>query len=399
MAQKTRIQLRRGVLADLPTLAEGEPGFTLDTFALYIGDGTNNHLINPRLDPNLLINGGFDFFQRQNPAAWTSIFERVSGSYPSARKFGPDRWALQINETATDGIKAEARRYDYSASSDNPGPKLCALRRSAPGRLAAYQILEAVNSIPLTAHTVTFQVSLSALTNSQPARIGLAKWSGAPDAPSVKPIAAAEAWNINPVLSPSFSWIANSGNITVPTAGYTTVTLSADLTQHTDLTNLLLFVYNSANTIAANDVLLIKEAGLYIGSQPQPHAWLPRPIAAELALCQRYYWKNYDVDAAPASSSAPVCLVFATSIAASGYYAAVSFPVNMRALPSVQIWSRNGVANRATNNAGTDYGANSAVPYVPASTTIRVFIYNNSGSAMSIGSNYLSFGLAADAEL
>ncbi|MBA7491177.1 hypothetical protein ES702_01722 [subsurface metagenome] len=44
----TTILMKRAELkADLPTLAEGEIGFCLDTKELYIGDGTTNHLIGP----------------------------------------------------------------------------------------------------------------------------------------------------------------------------------------------------------------------------------------------------------------------------------------------------------------------------------------------------------------
>ena len=39
------IKIKRGTEAGLPTLAAGEPGFTTDTFKLFIGDGTNNHQI------------------------------------------------------------------------------------------------------------------------------------------------------------------------------------------------------------------------------------------------------------------------------------------------------------------------------------------------------------------
>lgn len=39
-----KIQVRRGLKADLPTLAAGEFGFCTDTKELYIGDGVTNHL-------------------------------------------------------------------------------------------------------------------------------------------------------------------------------------------------------------------------------------------------------------------------------------------------------------------------------------------------------------------
>lgn len=38
-----QIQLKRGVKANLPTLASGEPGWCTDTYELFIGDGTTNH--------------------------------------------------------------------------------------------------------------------------------------------------------------------------------------------------------------------------------------------------------------------------------------------------------------------------------------------------------------------
>ena len=50
MATPTQIQLRRGLLADLPTLHEGEPGFALDTYKLFIGDGAVNHEIGAVID-------------------------------------------------------------------------------------------------------------------------------------------------------------------------------------------------------------------------------------------------------------------------------------------------------------------------------------------------------------
>jgi hypothetical protein len=41
------IQVKRGTLANLPTLQEGELGFTTDTHAFYIGDSTGNIQITP----------------------------------------------------------------------------------------------------------------------------------------------------------------------------------------------------------------------------------------------------------------------------------------------------------------------------------------------------------------
>ena len=58
MTTPTQIQLRRGLFANLPTLLAGEPGFTLDTHQLYVGDGSTNHLISSQTSPpNCIISG------------------------------------------------------------------------------------------------------------------------------------------------------------------------------------------------------------------------------------------------------------------------------------------------------------------------------------------------------
>jgi len=41
------IKIKRGTEATLPTLQAGELGYTTDTHKLYVGDGTDNHLIGP----------------------------------------------------------------------------------------------------------------------------------------------------------------------------------------------------------------------------------------------------------------------------------------------------------------------------------------------------------------
>ncbi len=45
MAHQTQIQFYRGAESGLPTLAAGEPGFTTDSFKLFVGDGATNHQI------------------------------------------------------------------------------------------------------------------------------------------------------------------------------------------------------------------------------------------------------------------------------------------------------------------------------------------------------------------
>jgi major tropism determinant Mtd-like protein len=78
----TGLQLRRGVQSSLPTLLAGEPGFCTDTYNLFIGDGTNNHQINPNssyvLYTNLSVPGGNTVANTTSETAFTS-----SGTIPA----------------------------------------------------------------------------------------------------------------------------------------------------------------------------------------------------------------------------------------------------------------------------------------------------------------------------
>lgn len=55
MSRKVLLQIRRGTKAQLPTLADGELGFCIDTEELYIGTANGNVLLNSKGDTGLSI--------------------------------------------------------------------------------------------------------------------------------------------------------------------------------------------------------------------------------------------------------------------------------------------------------------------------------------------------------
>jgi hypothetical protein len=69
-------------------------------------------------------------------------------------------------------------------------------------------------------------------------------------------------------------------------------------------------------------------------------------IQAELAACQRYYQKSYNVDTAPGSSTDVGAVQFTGSTNGGGNTSTpVTFRVQMRATPSMAFWTPGGTAN------------------------------------------------------
>lgn len=89
-----------------------------------------------------------------------------------------------------------------------------------------------------------------------------------------------------------------------------------------------------------------------------------RLYGTELALCQRYYQKSYNIGTAPATAtdSGITRGYFYASVTGANTAYLVPFKVSMRATPSISLWDANGTSNRSSGwsapNTRTD-GINS----------------------------------------
>jgi len=126
-----------------------------------------------------------------------------------------------------------------------------------------------------------------------------------------------------------------------------------------------------------------------------------RTIQQELAMCQRYYEKSYDLSVAPATATGINVTLIGTGVSLSILntldVARQAFTVRKRAAPTVAVYSSNGTANTLSNHAaGSDLGAGSGTPVAPGEANFEV--RNSSGSTLSV-SNGLEWHYTADAEL
>ena len=224
--------------------------------------------------PNVLINGGFDFFQRIVPATATAMTDDVYNA--------PDRWySLVQGANATINRNAGIGTSQFSA-------KLIA--GGTTNRYGIAQIVEGVNSIPYRGRTIIAQVRLKPVNNAgsgtRKYRIAILEWTGTVDTVTSELVV---DWTSGTFTTAGF--FASTTKTLVGTASVTAThntetLLSVSGTVSASCNNLIVFVWVEDVPTHASDYVLIGEAGLYDGSTAQ--AWMPILMQQELSLCQRY---------------------------------------------------------------------------------------------------------------
>jgi hypothetical protein len=121
-----------------------------------------------------------------------------------------------------------------------------------------------------------------------------------------------------------------------------------------------------------------------------------RPYGTELALCQRYFEKQYEMSVAPGFDFANDQKSWFSSLTGTGtnrYINAIPFKVSKRASPTLAFWDYNGVSgNWMTGNAGL----------TESTTAVAGSLANENGisTLYFVTSNNFSYGFwTASAEL
>jgi hypothetical protein len=121
-----------------------------------------------------------------------------------------------------------------------------------------------------------------------------------------------------------------------------------------------------------------------------------RPIGTELALCQRYFQKTYDVETAQATAT-NLGMVYVGSTLTGVYgLGGVQYVSNMRSIPSIRYWDGASNENKCSyivNNSGsTSFVANTNLASAPYNISTRGFLVGanitaNSGSYIHYTAN------------
>ncbi len=327
---------------------------------------------------NILINGGFNFFQRTDPATATA---RSDDTY------GPDRWIVLTQTAAAQISRVAGASYSRYASRLTQG-------QATAQRVGLAQIVESDNSICYRGRTVEFQARVKC-SASQTIRVAILEWTGTADSVTSDVV---NDWTSGTYTAGNF-FLAS--NLTVTAVG--SVTPSANTwesvsvygTVGTGCNNLIVLVWTEA-AAAQNLTLDIAEAGLHPGTAVQ--TWQPRSIAQELALCQRYYEKSYDLDTPPTTATINGCVY---SDVVSTYriaYSVLSYKTTKRATGYAVLYSSydGAIGYLAEYSPGPVYVANRSASVNGIGQSLTQ-LSGNAGD-FTLG-NYMRFHWSIDVEL
>lgn len=329
-------------------------------------DDTTNHLIN----------GGFNFAQRQAPGTLTTIADLG---------YGADRWK-QTRENAD----LQYIRVDGSSESGLTSPYYGQYKKiTNSGKILICQPLEYLDTLKFRGKTVNFQLQMkaSAAKTIKIAVVELRTGGTADTLPTL--VSSWGADGTDPTLGANLATIGTPTTCSVTTSWQTfQFTGSFPTTSK----NLIVMVWSNAD-FAANDTLSLAEAGLYFGASTR--TWTPIPSVQDLQLCRRYYWKTFDTHTAPAQAVSTASYRFiAGKAGATAQYAAFLLPVAMRIAPTCTGYNHAAANSQARD--GTAAADCSSTTVVAEGNTIYI---NTTGNASTAVGNRLHIHITADAEL
>jgi hypothetical protein len=349
-----------GVVSDTISEKTSATGVTIDSVLLKDNKVTANELTinsnNISADNSLgfrnrIINGGFSVAQRG-----TSF---VSGAN-NDDTYNLDRWYV-----LSDGNDA----VDITQATDVPTGAKYSIGldvETANKKFGIAQIIENLNCFDAIGKTVTlsFQAKVSSTTKLDNVKCAIVAWSGTADTVTSDIISAWGAEGTNPTLIANATYENSPANLNVTTSWATYSVSAAVDTASTN--NIIVFIWSDVTDTTAGDFLYITDVQLEVGSVATPFE--RRPYGAELALCQRYYYKVF-----PGAAGIMLSTGWGASTT-TNLKAAGAFPVTMRTRPSAL--EQNGTANNyQVVVAGTGTTC-SAVPTYDGATGADYWIVN-----------------------
>lgn len=355
---------------------EGNACYLKDTDAIMVYSGSawvtksGSTGLAPVAGKNAAINGAFQVWQRGTSVAF------------GANVYTADRW-----QGYNSSVVGTASRQPTSDTTNLPNIQYCSrvqrtASSSATTTIQYAQTLESINSIRFAGKTVTFSFY---------ARKG-ANYSATSNLLNVLVVSGTGTdQNVLSGFTGSSSFINQN-----PTLTTTWQRFSYSATVGTTATQLgFMFNFSPTGTAGANDYFEVTGVQLEEASSVTDFATATNSIGSELALCQRYYWRNTNTANAYASYSMAVAN---TSTRVSSV---LQFPVPMRIAPTTLEYANICFENYATSQ----YALSAVALSTSTNTTMSARLEGTVSGAVAGHAGYLnaqnstSAYLAVSAEL
>ncbi len=321
--------IQEGTLANIPSSGvAGRLYFATDANALYYDTGTGLQLLfaAPSSQPNTLINGGFNYAQRQAPATLTTV---ASDAYSADRYRVPSQTAsVQYQRTDNAGVIPAGLHSEFYGTFK---------QITGAGKFMVCQPMEGRRCLPLIQYgTVTFQCMMKA-SSSKTIRLGMVYLNSSGTLDTIPAAIVPTTWGANstdPTLGTNLAYQAPSatqppgvsggtisGNAVSCTVGTTWGQYAGIFSVPTSAQNLIPIIWTDSQ-FSVNDTLSTTEWMLTPGQVLQP--WLGIDPALDLVEAERFCYVR---------SNEPVGQGIASGTTAASVM--VNFPVQMRVAPSM----------------------------------------------------------------
>jgi hypothetical protein len=219
------------------------------------------------------------------------------------------------------------------------------------------QIVEGVNCKDLISNvaSLSMQLKASGLTN---VRAAILSWTGTEDAVTSDVVSAWNAAGTNPTLVANWTYENTPANISVSGAAWAGDTSIANISIDTASTKQVpAFIWVDVTDAAVSDTLLVSDVQLEPGTAAT--GFERRPLTTELASCQRYYEKTFDLSTIPGSLTTNGQSYW-VSLGTLGRFPLL-FQTRKRTVPAVTSYSyatgASGVVRNTSTNVDVSAGA------------------------------------------
>jgi len=290
-------------------------------------NSSNIAVLNVNQLRNYLLNGAMDLWQRQTSQ---TIANGVS-------TYTADRWYVK-NSLGTNGVITNSQVTGVLSGSKygNQVQITTAPTAAQANGTELYQVIENPMSIDLINNPISFSAYVKALGNVN--QVGLQFCYATSE--------------VKPTL-----FFGTEQLVTVNTSGFALGQLVNQNSGNTPTTSGVIGVriritgVSSGNLYALNNGFVVEQACVNLGATAMAFGRAGKNFAEELAMCQRFYEKSFELSVSPAQNTGSDAGALNLSVGAAGNWSATNpYKVTKRTDPSVTTYNP-----RATNNNWWDY--------------------------------------------